>query len=284
LCFNELSQVEDHYSLSGLSPASARVLLLLCGEGDLTVRDAKEQQETGSSPTAAEEAFSSFWASADPGEATPQTAGEAQRPDERRSEGDIILSVSELGDRFAVKMRKELAARIQALRAMLRFVFRVFCREPSRWPELLAEGQPGSIVIDLATQILRAEVGASDNTAHDYADAVVHSNMNARADIRPATQKAIEGNSKSPKAKANKQSKESFYPGVGVNKPKKEAGPKLKATTVVCGTCGRECSESEGAGDGKEAWYCFDCWERYYASQQQQQQPWQTASWWQQGY
>lgn len=39
LCFNELSQVEEYYSLSGVSPAMSSVLLLLCGEGELRLRN-----------------------------------------------------------------------------------------------------------------------------------------------------------------------------------------------------------------------------------------------------
>jgi len=190
--------------------------------------------------------------------------------------------VSELGERFAVKMHKEVAARVQALRSMLRFVFRVFCREPSRWPELLAEGQPGSIVVGLATHILRAEVGASGDAVHDSADAVAQSRVDTTTEFRPATVKA--------KAKANKQLKESFYPAVGKAKKegeparqlkgkakaqaKAQAGPKANCM-VVCDTCGTECSESEGSAHGSDAWYCFECWEiYYYVLQQQQKQSW----------
>jgi len=325
LCFNELSQVEDNYSLSGLSPASTSSLLLLCGEGDLTIFDT-EVPEAGTSPTAPDEAFSSFWASADPDEAAPQTTEGAQTPD-RRSKGDVVVSVSELGDRFAVKMHKGVAARVQALRAMLRFVFRVFCRDPSRWPDLLAEGQPGCIVIELATQIFREEVGASEDVAQESAKEEMFRNkrsqqpsqqkqqgglkhkdispeakgdphgkphVDTRADLRPETaQKGKEEDSsrgsKATKAK-KQQPKETFYPSVA--KPKRDqAEPKhqqkkIPTTTVVCGLCGMECSESDGCAHGSEAWYCFACWEIYYASLQQQQQQQQqllrqNASWWQ---
>eukprot|EP00439_Symbiodinium_sp_Y106_P019270 s2296_g2.t1 len=82
VCFNELSQLEEtrpglgllgirgeNYSLAGISPARSSALLLLCGEGPLSVRTLggdpikhpSAEAEAGSAG-ASEEAFSRWWA------------------------------------------------------------------------------------------------------------------------------------------------------------------------------------------------------------------------------
>merc|ERR1712039_709410 len=61
------------------------------------------------------------------------------------------------GEWFVVRMRRQTASRFQALRAMMRFLFRIFCSDPTRWKELVSAGQVGEKVFDLAAQIIRAD-------------------------------------------------------------------------------------------------------------------------------
>ena len=158
LGFNELSQVEDHYSLSGLTPVPLSAILLFCGEGDLVVREVEAPAPAAPSGggdaeaevgAAADGGMSGWWADAAGGTpAAPSGAGQAQAPapggaDEvpDDAEDDVAVSVGELGDWFTVRLRRKSAMRLQALRAMLRLLFRGFCSDPSRMQELLAEGQ-----------------------------------------------------------------------------------------------------------------------------------------------
>lgn len=160
LCFNELSQLEEHYSLSGLTPVPLSAMLLLCGEGDLIVRnpdgtieDADPDEAEGAG-AASDTAFETWWAAACPETAKPSIEGQLQK-------GDVILSVSELGDWFAVKASRKSAMRLQALRGMLRLLFRVFCSEPDRWDAIAGPGQAGYHVLDLVERIIRAELDAT---------------------------------------------------------------------------------------------------------------------------
>lgn len=167
LCFNELSQVEDHYSLSGLTPVPLSALLLLCGEGDLVIRSAdgaSSDNDNGAvrpqdaAAAVSDVAFARWW------EAAGTATNAADSTKSRRGSEDVVVSVAELGEWFAVRLRRETSNQLQALRAMLRFLFRVFCGDPSRWQELTGEGQVGSVVLDLASRIIHAEAGGSTGT------------------------------------------------------------------------------------------------------------------------
>lgn len=149
LIFNELTQIEDHYSLSGLTSVPASAIVLLCGEGDLVVRDESEEQVAGSSPAAL---------SNGPGSRRCGTSGLDVSPD------TVVVSVLELGSWFCLRVPRETANQLSALRAMLRLLFRSLCSNPAVLPELAAEGTVGSVVLELAARVLRGE-GQVDATA-----------------------------------------------------------------------------------------------------------------------
>eukprot|EP00913_Durusdinium_trenchii_P023658 g22225.t3 len=142
LCFNELSQ--EHYSLSGVSPARSSVLLLLCGEGPLREADLGDPE---ASPVS--DAAISQWWSAQLGEAV----------EEIDRDEDVKVSLTELGTWVAFRMPLQTARRLQGLREMLRLVFRLFCSDEQRFHQLVAEGEVGATVLELAASLLKAEGG-----------------------------------------------------------------------------------------------------------------------------
>ncbi|OLP95911.1 hypothetical protein AK812_SmicGene21900 [Symbiodinium microadriaticum] len=138
VCFNELSQLEENYSLAGISPARSSALLLLCGEGPLCVRrlggdpmkDPSAEAEAGSAG-ASDEAFSRWWAES-LGDSEPE------KPEEQ-----VAVSLQDLS--WVV------------LRAMLHLLFRLFCSDAKRYAELVKEGEVGSTILSVVEQIIRAE-------------------------------------------------------------------------------------------------------------------------------
>lgn len=241
-CFQELSQVEDHYSLSGLSRVPVSAMLLLCGEGDLVVREAEggsqgmssdhNSEQANGKTAGAGSAFSDWWAMATGSRGDASRGKEASQPRERRSD-DVVLSIPELGDWFGVRLKREAASRVQALRAMLRFLFRVYCCEPSRWQEIVAEGKTAALVLDMAERIIRAEAGQSDapspvskpSSAHapsgnasastSRADHAVRSHGRASAsDVAPGRaqgDKRATGRNKAQPAESMQRQNQSFY-------------------------------------------------------------------------
>jgi len=179
-CYNELSQVEEHYSVSGLSRVPASALLLLCGEGDLLIRDASgletalrgdtsnshhdagadaEQHTSSVSDTA----FAGWWASMN---GKPKHGSGCAK-------NDVIVTLPELGNWFAVRLRRETAKQFQGLRTMLRLLFRSYCSDTNRREMLMAEGQAGAVVIGLASSIIRSEMGSVEGQAVDKEGAAV---------------------------------------------------------------------------------------------------------------
>eukprot|EP00928_Gymnodinium_smaydae_P086237 TRINITY_DN7015_c0_g3_i3.p1 TRINITY_DN7015_c0_g3~~TRINITY_DN7015_c0_g3_i3.p1 ORF type:complete len:1283 (+),score=277.09 TRINITY_DN7015_c0_g3_i3:94-3849(+) len=193
ICFNELSQVEDHYSVAGISPAPPSALLLLCGEKELIVRDApasaaspalgvldeKGEEQASVRDTEPEpNAFADWWARALPTGAQKSSSGRTAADAEcapggvqggsssstaaaavpGTGEEDVIVSLAELGDWFAVRMGAEEADRLQALRSMLRLLLRSFCDNPRRFrAQCSAEGnQAPRMLLDLAAKVMDA--------------------------------------------------------------------------------------------------------------------------------
>lgn len=164
LCYNELSQVEEHYSLSGLSRVPVSALLLLCGEGDLSIRDAQasDAQDAdnandadASSAAVSDDAFAGWWASVNKTEKPPNQTDGSKRD-------DVVITLPELGEWFAVTLNRVKAKQVQGLRTMLRLLFRSYCSDSKRRETLMSEGQAGSVVIGLAASIIRAEMGEDD--------------------------------------------------------------------------------------------------------------------------
>eukprot|EP00434_Breviolum_minutum_P014491 symbB.v1.2.012777.t1/scaffold859.1/size157342/2 len=156
LCFNELSQVEEYYSLSGVSPARSSALLLLCGEGELQVRSVDDHGSHGKSqqteeedlPVVSDAAISRWW-SLQLGENYEETGDE------------VAVSLSELDRWVEFRMHRETARRIQGLREMLRLLFRLFCSDGARFAQLVAEGEVGAAILELAVKILGADAKPS---------------------------------------------------------------------------------------------------------------------------
>ncbi|CAE8687761.1 unnamed protein product, partial [Polarella glacialis] len=273
----------DHYSLSGLSPVSISAMLLLCGEGDLQLVDvaagdsgAGDEEDEGRLEAAvSDDAFSKWWATAniaskDGGgggsSASTKPASGTSKAQPTNGEPEVIVSISELGDWFQVRVRRETAARFQGLRAMLRLLFRVFCSEPSRWEEMISEGQVGAIVLDLVAKMIRAEATGSEEAAAAPRGAQGRPTQSARPQKAPhsASQAARGGGG--------------YSAGHGRSSGGAQQAPKASAAANGsseqwrrCDVCAKEVVEASGSSDNSSGqWYCFNCWQVWFAQQQAQ--------------
>eukprot|EP00929_Paragymnodinium_shiwhaense_P114664 TRINITY_DN8312_c1_g1_i1.p1 TRINITY_DN8312_c1_g1~~TRINITY_DN8312_c1_g1_i1.p1 ORF type:complete len:1171 (+),score=262.54 TRINITY_DN8312_c1_g1_i1:100-3612(+) len=251
LCFNELSQVEDNYALSGLSPVTPVVLLLLCGEGDLVMRETGEDGASSSAAAADENGqngqssgFAAFWKAAVPGKKGPaeinEDAGDKEGPDE------VILSIDELGDWLSVTVSRAVAKRLQVLRAMLRLLFRTFCADSTRWQQLSAEGQVGSVVLQLVRTIVTS----------------------------CTAEQAAKAEQPLPEAPASWerqwQAQRSYYPQErgGARSSSGKGKGKGKAAVTWCEGCRSQVPQAGGGVDPTDGiWYCANCWYAYGAVQ-----------------
>lgn len=280
-CFSELSQVEDHYSLSGVTPVATSAMLLLCGEGDLTLHPTPESGDASEGGDV-EDVFERWWADAAIG-------GDASG-DGSATEGDVVVTIEELGEWFSVRMTRKSAEKLQALRAMVRLLFRAFCAEPQRWRERVAGGQAGEVVLDLAARFLiasstvpddvtRAVHGGGGRTASrperpeelpaTIAQASQESSGRRRgAGAGPSSSapRAVQrANGSGPGAANGEASSQSMYPsgrsGARSTPPTAEVRP-----TWPCAACRQQVPAELGQLDAADAqWYCSACWWAYNA-------------------
>eukprot|EP00435_Cladocopium_sp_Y103_P024840 s1346_g6.t1 len=226
LCFNELSQVEEYYSLSGVSPAMSSVLLLLCGEGELRLRnlgqsaigqseDGKDGKDGDDEGSAVSGTTISRWWSAQLGVPAPE-------------EEQVAVSLRECETWVEFRMQRETARRIQGLREMLRLLFRKFCSDITRFAEITAEGEVGATVLELVVQILRSEAITN----------------------------------KPPFAASSEQSEVSSasYSGRRLHKARGHQAPNQRP----CDACGHRISTAMGCVDPDSSeWYCSHCWQAW---------------------
>jgi len=191
--------------VSGVTPVPISAILLLCGEGDLVIQDAVPAHDGASDSAAnADPNFSTWWSQVHTNlvaagwEQGPPMLCDVAGARGRNAAEDVMVSVSELGEWFSVRVKRDTAQQLQGLRSMLRLLFRVFCGDPSKFRDLVAEGKVGAIVLDLAATIFRNEVGATENPAvpsrskvsgitrtvgSDLASATMRSHLDERGDV-----------------------------------------------------------------------------------------------------
>jgi len=247
-------------------PLSA--IFLLCGESDLVITDVP-LDSTGATDEMEEddeeEDEEVQWRrGARNGDSTREAA---DRTPERTD--DVVAFVEELGEWCSVRLSREAAHSLQALRGLLRFVFRVFCSDPKKLEEITQEGETGAVVLDLATEFIRADAAQQD----------------ARAKGSRAATASVPGPHRGAGAadwRAGGQQRQAA-PGVGRPRPQQNGGESWAQQRsgrprphqvggqqqTRCEWCSQVKPPSQGTLDYSSGkWYCFDCWDAYQRSRQ----------------
>mmetsp|Transcript_117708 Transcript_117708/g.375150 ORF Transcript_117708/g.375150 Transcript_117708/m.375150 type:complete len:1223 (+) Transcript_117708:59-3727(+) len=289
MCFNELSQVEDHYSLSGLTTVPTTAILLLCGESDLVIQELEHGDYIDDGGTG--DAYSDFWEDAmkvgerDAGGGGGRGGGgcgssgsRAGGPKNHNSESvppdRVSVSILELGGWFSVQLRRETAARLQALRSMLRLLFRALCSDSSHLQDLVGEGTVGAVVLELAARVMRGEAGRQRAEEPQSVSGPSRSGAGAHRKATRAPAVPVgrpQYSERNGNAELPGHSGFGRYPHANVTQRAQHNGQSGAGHPRDCQRGFRHCesclcpvAETQGGLDTSSgAWYCAWCWQGY---------------------
>jgi len=186
----------------------------------------------------------------------------------------VTVSILELGGWFSVQLRRETAARLQALRSMLRLLFRALCSDSSHLQDLVGEGTVGAVVLELAARVMRGEAGRQ--RAEEPQSVSGPSRLGAGAH-RKATRASAgpvgrpQYSERNGNAELPGHSGFGRYPHANVTQraqhnAQSDAGHPHDCQRGFrhCDSCLCPVAETQGGLDTSSgAWYCAWCWQEY---------------------